>query len=78
MVHATEQFEKSFCNISRIIKEFIKEHKRKSELIVGKFRKIDDGVGNNYEKQRRLNDLATKDVRERIGAMKEFLGHFIE
>ena len=42
----------------------------------GKFRKIDDGVGNNYEKQRSLNDLATMDVR--VGAIKEFFGHFIE
>lgn len=56
----------------------MKEHKRKSEMICNKFRKIDDGVGNNYEKQRRLNELAAKDVKQRLNAMKDFLEQFVE
>ena len=41
LVNATEQFERSFGNISRIIKSLIDENKRKSEFIVNKFRKVE-------------------------------------
>ena len=41
LVNATEQFERSFGNVGRIIKSLIEENKRKSEFIVNKFRKVE-------------------------------------
>lgn len=73
VVNATEVFERCFGNVSRILKDLITENKRKSEMIVTKFKKLDTKISTHEEQSKRITDILANNIREKLAEFQAML-----
>ena len=71
LMRMAEQFERCFGNSCNIMRMLISENKRKSELIVTKFKKVDLNHKEDSARNTRNIDLNRKHVNEHLVKIKE-------
>ena len=71
VVKATESFMQAFKNTTNIFKEVIRENKKKSELIVKKFKRVENGVTEGAVGLKRMLEINRKTVNEHLDKMQK-------